>query len=308
MNTIRYIFKNELTRSLIISEFAAILSFVLGMLLLIGSMDKILSSFLLCMPICFTFIYKRKKNVGKVLISVFFPLTLFSLPSIEKCSRLILICSLTLAALFLAAYLTVFRKDKVLCRIKCIVLIFTAVMLPAFTAMNFFKISGLPIYTIPEQSSPQICRTKEMTETEWENLNTLRRIELLSEIAENEAAEFDIGVPEIRLCILPDINGVYKAKRNIIQVDIMYLNSASAQKAISLIAHELYHSYEFKLISGNIPLDAAQSEKAAIYKYEFENYINGVTGDYYSYYSQECEADARAFGEKISEKYILKGE
>ena len=217
--------------------------------------------------------------------------------------------SLLAAAAFSAVYLIVYLRSrnsskKILQCVKGTCIIFTAVLFPLLSTVSFFTISKLPVYSISKQSAESA--ELKINETEWEDLNSIERVELLSSVAANEAVELQIdNMPKIELCIIPGINGVYQDKSNVIKIDLIYLNGATDQKAVSLIAHELYHCYEFQLISGNKVLSSVEAEKASVYKHEFEHYINGITGDYDSYYNQACEEDSRAFGEAAVKNYII---
>lgn len=308
-----YAIKNELNLSVLLSFVSGMINYILGAVLFIGniSMNSILLSFVCCMLICFAFIYRQKKSVFILCVCIIFPITLTSLPFIWKCCKNILMVSLLAAAAFSAVYLIAYLRlqngkkngKKNLQCVKGMCIIFTAVLFPLLSTVSFFTLSNLPVYSVSKQSveSAEI----KITETEWEDLNSIERVELLSRIAANEAAELRIdNLPKIELCIIPGINGVYQDKSNVIKVDLIFLNGATAEKAVSLIAHELYHCYEFQLIGGNKVLSSVEAEKASVYKYEFDHYINGVTGDYDAYYNQVCEADSRAFGEAAVKKYF----
>lgn len=312
VNIFRYIFGNELIVSMMISFVSALLTFFIGAFLFMSNMAGIMTAFVLCLILSFMFIYDQKKSYIILFVCILLPLIVSALPFIMRYSRHLIYASLISAAVLLFVYITTFFKAhnirkcrrKALQFIKGLCAVLTAAFLPAYSIICFFTMTRLPVISVAEHICPLEKSVIEISEAEWECLNIKERIDLLSQIAANEAVELGLEkVPKIELCILPEINGSYAEESSVIKIDIACLNNSSADKGVSLIAHELYHSYEHMLVSGNTLLDANEAEKAVLYKFEFEHYTDALE-DYSAYYSQKCEEDARAFGQKCAEIYV----
>ena len=74
---------------------------------------------------------------------------------------------------------------------------------------------------------------------------------------------------------------------------------------IDSICHEAYHGYQHELVyqyAINKLTDSELINKAICYEKEFKDYEDGMD-DIDKYYSQQCEIDARDYGEKRVEEY-----
>ena len=89
-------------------------------------------------------------------------------------------------------------------------------------------------------------------------------------------------------------------EQNILKIDIEHLNDDPAS-VYSTIAHELCHAaqHQYKDIYESLPSTQQQLiyfRDVAIYSEELENYVTASDGEFYDYYLQRVESEARAHG------------
>lgn len=132
----------------------------------------------------------------------------------------------------------------------------------------------------------------------------------------NSRNELNVGAGNLN----EGICGCYSDNTHEIILDLDHLLNASPWELLNSVCHEAFHSYEHRLV--DTYNDAKNDSKhlrlfreATFYADEFNNYINGKD-DFYSYYYQNCETDAREYAEKavynycqqINEYLLEKGE
>lgn len=81
----------------------------------------------------------------------------------------------------------------------------------------------------------------------------------------------------------------------------------SSEKLLDTVCHEVYHSYQHRLISVYMDMDEKNRNlkifrNIGIYRSEFCNYKNG-SDDFNGYYTQICENDARKYAEERVKEY-----
>lgn len=115
-------------------------------------------------------------------------------------------------------------------------------------------------------------------------------------------------MPETRLAY-------YSDSQNSVVLNKNHLKKDSLLSVCNSIAHESFHSLEYSLIyneacySGNADLDKNITKKISAYKSEFTDYkeYNSEKAlnarEFYDYYYQTCETDARSYGD--SESVVL---
>ncbi len=150
-----------------------------------------------------------------------------------------------------------------------------------------------------------------LREDRWRDLNLLQRLEVLTVVGiveqnylglSNELNVYAANLPEY-------MTGYYNDARHEIVLNMDYLldESTSSSSILSSFLHEVFHSYEYRCSEAYE--DAGEKvqalkifKDAKIYMEELDNYCDGVE-DFDAYYTQQCEVDARAYGESRVEDY-----
>lgn len=145
-------------------------------------------------------------------------------------------------------------------------------------------------------------------ESYWSKLKISEKLDLLQILANIEANELGITCElNVTTKYLEDKNGYYSDKEHRIVIDTEHLKESGGGSVMTTICHEAYHSYQFRLVEMYKNLDENEKkmkvfEDAAVYEYEFSNYISSED-DFYGYYNQLCEIRAREYGTSAFYKY-----
>lgn len=144
----------------------------------------------------------------------------------------------------------------------------------------------------------------------WDKLSADEKLALLQTVADIEQNylglpyRLNVGVEELS----GGLSGCYSDVDHSITVNRDHLLYDSAKSLINTIAHESYHSLQFRIL--DVYENASEESKSLIifspavkYKDEFSNYIEGDE-DYEAYYSQQCEADARNYARNETTRYF----
>ena len=89
-----------------------------------------------------------------------------------------------------------------------------------------------------------------------------------------------------------------------------HFDSDPADEILDSLCHEAYHAYQHCLCEAYDSVDAEFRDLRAFegileYKAEFADYTHG-DDDFYAYYFQRCEADARSYAEDAVYDYYRK--
>ncbi len=106
--------------------------------------------------------------------------------------------------------------------------------------------------------------------------------------------------------------GHYSNADHQIVISSTHLMNASGYDVLETILHECYHAYQYELIYLYHKVDSKSRnlmlfDAAAVYLDEFQDYTNG-TEDFYEYYSQSVETDARKHSKNEMQEYIRRVE
>lgn len=147
-----------------------------------------------------------------------------------------------------------------------------------------------------------------LRDEEWDKLSLIERLDILQIIANIEARV--LGLPHelnvVTACLPENTLGHYNDAHRQIAINLDDLISQSSYTMVDVVAHECYHAAQYRMVDEY--LEASESARnlcmyrsAAVYKDEFENYVDD---DYYEYYGQECEADARLYAAYSVDEYF----
>lgn len=147
-------------------------------------------------------------------------------------------------------------------------------------------------------------------EKEWKKLTTKQKLDALQIITDIEVNylgithEVDVETENMEEGILGSYNdSTYK-----IVISHSLLENGSPSELLETTCHEVYHSYQHSIVDVYSGLDEKFKKlqifrAAASYEQEFNNYSDGIRSSYESYYSQNCESDARSYAQSAIEDY-----
>ena len=155
-----------------------------------------------------------------------------------------------------------------------------------------------------------------LSEAHWDNLSLQEKLNVLQTVANIEKQR--LGIPHDLLVtaqLLDDsMAGCYNHRNKTITIALSVLDRSFSEStpshALEIITHECHHAYTHTLIE-LYESSASQYQSLSCfdavreYKQEYSNYKNGSEGaDFYDYYSQRVEIDARTYAQKATQEYI----
>jgi len=155
-----------------------------------------------------------------------------------------------------------------------------------------------------EELIRQLCQSR------WEKLGEDQRLAVLQQVADAECAY--LGIPE-SLCICTkdlehhSLYGYYVHGNQVVCINRHLLDSAPADRVLSVLLHEIYHAFEHAVVEVYDRTDPAYQnlqlfEKTRIYSGEFDNYISG-TENYDAYSAQAVEKDSNLYSDSRIQDY-----
>lgn len=176
------------------------------------------------------------------------------------------------------------------------------------------------VYTDADALDAHIEELLNLKAENYAMLTASEKIQLLQVVADIEGrylgldTRITVGCSDLK----EDVLGYYKDSTKEIQIDTEYLDS-EPREVICLLAHEMYHAAQrqYARIYDKLSQDEKKSyflTEAAEYAEELMHYKSGEEGgayEYFSYYSQTLEREARAYGlvsaeqifQRIEEEY-----
>lgn len=166
-------------------------------------------------------------------------------------------------------------------------------------------------YAILETMDQQSDLVSRLDENLWKAASSQERLTILQHILNLECRY--LGIPYPLTVTLEDmdndsIHGSYAHGSRTVYINREVFHQASAEYLLSILLHEVYHSFQHALID---LLDVTEEpfrdllifDKAAIYTYESSHYISG-SEDFSAYYNQHMEADSRAYSALRCQDYL----
>lgn len=143
----------------------------------------------------------------------------------------------------------------------------------------------------------------------WKKLDTKERMDVLQTVCNIEVHELGMDDPVTVQGdnLSPSMLGAYSDAQHLIWINLNHMENDPAEKVLSTLLHEVYHSYEYQLVNlyQSVPMeyrDLVLFRNTKYYIQEDENYING-SDDYEGYASQHLEMDSEKYAEGGVEKY-----
>ena len=139
--------------------------------------------------------------------------------------------------------------------------------------------------------------------SEWENLSTHERIDVLQTICNIETHYLGLRDPVSVLGdnLSPTTLGAYSDSQKVILINLDHIENDNVEDVLSTLLHEIHHSYEHRLaeVFANVPSeyqDLRLFKDADHYSQEADHYIN-PRKDYCEYMSQHLEIDCETYAE-----------
>ncbi len=140
----------------------------------------------------------------------------------------------------------------------------------------------------------------------WKTLSNEEKMDVLQILVNIESRFLGLDKPvHITARRLEEgLNGFYEDSKGLIVINVDLL-AKNPDKVVKTVTHEGRHASQYTLVRIYDQLDEAQQKSiymynASIYKDEFKNYQDGDE-DFFRYYAQRCEADARWYSEGATE-------
>ena len=151
-----------------------------------------------------------------------------------------------------------------------------------------------------------------LQENVWRRLSVEERLDVLQVIANLEQIylglpnELNVGMANLE----KDLLGYYRDGTHEIVLNMDSLLNDDAAELLNTLCHEAYHSYQHRLVDVYRDTEGSMRglrlfKSAKDYFWEFSNYAD-ASGDFCSYYEQDCESDAREYAELAVATYYEK--
>lgn len=255
-----------------------------------------------------------------MLIPIFLVYTLNML-SVKYYIGLILIILCVFIIIFYPSLYLMINRNK---RIRFKILIYKTLLLISF--ITFLSIPSLMICknmkvaaTIPSSSEVNVSENNSMIEHEmdqlkklnkevWYKIDDIEKINCLQTIVNIESTYLGISdAPTVEAVNLEStILGQYINEKNIIQVNLTYLETKSTNEILKTILHECRHKYQHKVVES---CDFTSKEKINLMFYayprmlkeSFSSYSPDISSE--DYYYSFVEIDAREYAERAIKEY-----
>lgn len=174
-----------------------------------------------------------------------------------------------------------------------------------FTVINASAKSATQSNLSEQSLSNNIETIKLLQDDLWKELSVKEKLNVLQTVANVEQRylglpnELNVGAANLR----EGVSAEYRDDTHQITISLDSLLSSSSWELLNSVCHEAYHCYEYRLVD----VYSSSNEEnrnlrifyhADSYTEEFSNYISGSEEDFYSYYNQVCEKDARDYADE----------
>jgi len=154
----------------------------------------------------------------------------------------------------------------------------------------------------------RVAKIAALNEDKWQTLNCDEKIDILQTLVNYETTYMKIDAVKVAGSKLdPQVLGEYYCDDNAIYIDYVQLESADAAECIKTICHEVRHSYQYFTVDmidweNEYVQSAFFYDEVRSWKNEMDNHTDWET-DYWGYYFQAIEIDARSYSNQRSEFY-----
>lgn len=284
--------------------------------------------------VCSGCFFRKKRTRWNVCISLLIPYGLYTVGSYWRIlqNRIVIVLLVSMVLSLLIGILVMTRRINKKRSVKCVIakrlrkcitmtgniyavalaVIMVPLLLQGAFGITLFKPgvnAEIGIETEKQTISGNIDTILKLQEEEWYSLSTKDKLNVLQCVANIEADylgisnELNVGasnLPEYTLACYSDIS-------HTIYINLEHLENDSVAEVLNSCCHEAYHSYQHRLVDAyNETPEEIQKlriyRNVALYVDEFATYSDGYE-DFFSYYSQQCEKDAREYAENAVDDY-----
>ena len=149
-----------------------------------------------------------------------------------------------------------------------------------------------------------------LQEEEWKILTDEEKMDVLQTVTNIEGRY--LGIPN-KLTVeakepLDTTLARYLDETHTLYINEDFLSGGPAKEVLTACCHEVYHAYQHRIVDAYHHADEREKDlqiyrKALLYSKEFENYTSG-TENYFTYYTQQCEIDARSYAASAADDYM----
>lgn len=283
---------------------------------------------------CAVCVFRIKRTGWSVLVSLVLPYGIYTVVSYWRTLqiRILIILATATVLSMVVGILVLMRKVRKRKNLKRIYAkrfcnwiaatgnIYTVAMIAIMAPLFFQGAFGVTLFKSGTEAkignenanqtiSSNIDTVLKLQDEEWCSLTTNDKLDVLQCVANIEAHylglsnELNVGaanLPEYTLACYSDAS-------HTIYINLEHLENDPVDEVLNSCCHEAYHSYQHRLVDAyNQAPEEIQKlriyRNAVHYADEFDAYVDGYE-DFCSYYSQQCEKDARTYAEDAVEDY-----
>ena len=151
-----------------------------------------------------------------------------------------------------------------------------------------------------------------LEQNHWEKLSVQEKLDVLGVVADIEKRY--LGLPHELVVGAADLKegtlAQYSDSIHQVSIDLNHLIYDGSEDVLDSLLHEAYHAYQHRCWDAYMSIDERYKplrlfNKAVKCGNEFVNYDDGDE-DFFDYYMQDCEGDARDYAESAAEDYYNK--
>lgn len=283
--------------------------------------------------VCSGWFFSKKKTGWSVFISLLFPYGIYTIGAYWRTlqNRIVIVLLISTVLSLLYGILVMTRRvnrrsiKRVIAKrihrcISAIGAIFSAAMAVIMVPLLLQGAFGVTLFKssieanigakAEEQTiSNNIDTVLKLQEEEWCSLSTKDKLDVLQCVANIEAHYLGISNElNVGAANLPEYTlACYSDSSHTIYINLEHLENDPVDEVLNSCCHETYHSYQHRLVDAYNEA-SEEVQKLRIYRNtvhyvdEFGAYVDGYE-DFCSYYSQQCEKDARTYAEDAVEDY-----
>jgi predicted SprT family Zn-dependent metalloprotease len=270
---------------------------------------------------------RRRRGIC-VLINMAIPMELYLMPVLWEDSRWLLsgLTAVWVVALVFYAWV-IFAKSKGNAGRKCIWLFHGARIIAGLVFLPVILYSAGAVRGVfsvaqADRVPGQVCQEDTidhhietlclLEESSWKEAGREAQAEVLQTIAAIEARYLGLKrIPQVKLAYLEaNILGQYSAEKNMVSLNVAYMDEESPEMTVEVLLHEIYHAYQRQMTDAyqampeeyqNMPL----FRRAKTYETEFREYKDDYQ-NYDEYASQSLEEDARWYAADGGREYFVR--
>lgn len=271
-----------------------------------------------CVLIGFTLTYKKRRTIWSAITIVSIPYGLYCFFAYPGTGSIVTSVFVAISIGFVAADIFIKRfprnSDKeLITMIRVKKLIHKTHYLTAFFSLMLICIVLVSNILSPNtQNSNSLEKQSEISFSldEWEKADIDMKEEYAQSLVNFECSKLNIKSLTLITKKMPKSRlAYYSDSQNRVVLNLTHLKNDNLLEVLNTIAHECFHSLEYSLIrngtnyNGTSVVDENISKKIFTYRTEFTDYkeYNSEKAlsykEYYDYYFQTCEYDARTYGD-----------